>query len=105
MSARVTKVSLCRMRWMGSELPFAFLMADLRASAEKTTPLTAMIFWPGASLALSAGPGTRACELAPSGLTRVPVEDQTVVPAAGSPPGEAVGRSGGVGVAVWTGLY
>ena len=61
---------------MGSVEFFEFWTAVLSASPEKIVPLTAMIFWPGASLALSAGPPQRTSEMTPSVLTRRPMEYQ-----------------------------
>src|SRR5579871_4190648 len=104
MSARVTKVSDWRMKWMGSVLPLAFLMAAVRASAEETRPSTAMIFWPGASLALSAGPDQRTSEITHSALTRRPREYQTLRPPRRGPPAMAMVRSEALGLSVKTSL-
>ena len=75
---------------MGSVLPLASLIAAWRASAEKMLPLTAMIFEPGAMLALSAGLAQRTSAMAPSLLTRRPMEYQVLIPPARREPARQV---------------
>ena len=84
---------------MGSVLPFASLMAVFRASAEKMLPLTAMIFWPGKSFALSAGPFQRMSAMLPSPVRRMPMEYQTSMPPR-RPPVEAIVRAERLGLSV-----
>ena len=79
MSTGVTKVLGLQEEVDGFLAGFGVLtMACWRASAEKTMPLTAMIFWPGASLALSAGPPQRTSLMVPSLLSCRPSEYQTL---------------------------
>ena len=88
----------------GFGLALGFLDGCLRASPEKMLPLTAMIFWPGASLALSAGPSQRTSEMMPSPVTRMPMEYQTLMAAAAAAAAEAMVRSEWLGLSVKTSL-